>query len=140
MAIWFHSKYPGFELSQKRKIKEWLSSIIASNGFSTGNINYIFSTDKEILTVNKDFLNHDFYTDIISFDYSDEKVISGDIYISIDRVKENAINYDQDFTHELRRVLIHGILNFLGYKDKTSLEAKAIRTAETDCLRILNLP
>ena len=139
MAIWFHSNYTGFELSQRRKIKEWISTIIDNKGFSTGSINYIFSTDEEILTVNKEFLNHDFYTDIISFDYSDEKIISGDIYISIDRVKENAISYDQDFTLELRRVLIHGILHFLGYKDKTSLEAKAMRTAETDSLKILNL-
>ncbi len=140
MAIWFHSQYPGFNLSHKRKLKEWIYSIIANNEFSTGDINYIFSTDEEILSVNKEFLNHNFYTDIISFDYSDDRKISGDIYISIDRVQENSIRFNQNFEQELWRVLIHGILHFLGYKDKSSSEAQTMRNAESASLTLLNLP
>ena len=121
-------------------MKEWIYSIVASKEFKTGEINYIFSTDDDILSVNKEFLNHNFYTDIISFDYSDDRIISGDIYISIDRVKENSIRFNQDFEQELRRVLIHGILHFLGYKDKSSSEAKTMRNAESASLNLLNLP
>ena len=139
MAIWFHSEYPGYQVSQKRILKRWINSVIIQVGYRTGEINYIFSDDNKILEVNRNFLNHNFYTDIISFDYSNDKFISGDIYISIDRVKENAIDFNEDFNHELQRVLIHGVLHFLGYKDKTKIEINVMRKAETRCLESLKL-
>ena len=139
MAIWFHSEYPGFKVSQKRILKLWINSVIIQEGYCTGEINYILLSDNEILEVNKKFLNHSFYTDIISFDNSDEKIISGDIYISIDRVKENAIEFGEDFNQEFRRVLIHGILHFLGYKDKSKSEVLTMREAESRSLQMLKL-
>ena len=138
MAIWFNLECPGFFLPQKRKLKHWISSVIKVEGFITGEINYIFLTDEDLLEINKKFLKHNFYTDIISFDYSNKNIISGDIYISIDRVQENSKKYDSSFNDELNRVIIHGVLHFLGYKDKSSLESKNMRRAELKCLLLLN--
>ena len=100
-------------------------------------INYIFLDDNKILEINKKFLNHNYYTDIISFDNSDDKFISGDIYISIDRVKENALEQKTSFNEELPRVIIHGVLHLLGFKDKSPKEKKEMREKENQALALL---
>ncbi|MCQ2285336.1 MAG: rRNA maturation RNase YbeY [Bacteroidales bacterium] len=119
-----------FQLKQKKVYKEWIKSSAENEGKKCGDINYIFNDDEQLLKVNQQFLNHDFYTDIITFDYSEGEIISGDIYISIDRVKENANTYNVDFQTELLRVLIHGIMHLCGYKDKSENEAKLMRQKE----------
>ncbi|MCF8379884.1 MAG: rRNA maturation RNase YbeY [Bacteroidales bacterium] len=138
MAVWFHSEYPGFQISQKRKLKKWIQKAINDKGFTLGSINYSFLTDEELLDMNKKFLKHNFYTDIISFDYSGGNNISGDIFISVDRIRENYKKYSDSFNKELERVIIHGVLHFLGFKDKTETEKKIMRQTESDYLQILH--
>ena len=106
-------------------------------GFKVGEISYIFCSDDYLLDINKTYLKHDFYTDIITFDYTDAKKISGDLYISIDRVRDNAQELNLGFEQELHRVIIHGVLHLLGLKDKTEEEAKEMRKAEEECLKSL---
>ncbi len=120
-----------FQLKEKRKVSKWVKETVASESFKLGDINYIFCSDEYLLNVNKQYLNHNYYTDIITFDNTeDENKISGDIFISIDRVKENAMNHKFEFDEELRRVLIHGILHLCGYKDKTPKQKKEMRNKE----------
>ena len=99
--------------------------------------NYIFCSNSKILEINQSYLNHNYYTDIISFDYSNEKKISGDIYISIDTVYLNSVQYKTTFYDELHRVIIHGVLHFLGKNDKTIQQKKEMRLAENDAIRNL---
>lgn len=119
-------------------LKQWITLIIEKKKHKTGELNFIFCSDDYLLTVNKQYLDHDTYTDIITFDYSQKNLnISGDIYISIDRVKENALAFSTSFEDELHRILIHGTLHLLGYKDKTKI-AKAEMTLQEDlCLKQL---
>ena len=110
---------------------EWIEQLISTEEKKTGNINYIFCDDEYLLKVNQDFLNHDYYTDVITFDYVKGKTISGDIFISITRIKENAITLsDNDFERELIRVLAHGVLHLCGYKDKSEGDQKIMRAKE----------
>ena len=104
------------EIEDYALTKQWIINTIIDEGFVVGEINYIFCNDDYLHKLNVRFLNHNTYTDIISFDYSIEKVMSGDIYISVDRVKENAKDYQLSFNEELHRVIIHGILHFCGWK------------------------
>lgn len=124
-----------FELKASNKVAKWISKIIASEGFVEGDISYIFCDDDYLYNLNKEFLNHDTFTDIISFDYSLGKQIHGEIYISVDRVSENAISFETDFNDELHRVIIHGILHFCKYKDKTPAEAEMMRLKEEQSLK-----
>ena len=103
----------------KQKITRWIKEIAAVYGKRTGEIAYIFCTDKRILEVNKQFLQHEYYTDIITFDYSEESTISGDIFISTETVQSNAEEFKVSFEDELKRILIHGILHLCGQDDKT---------------------
>jgi len=107
---------PTFE---KQKINSWIKETAALYGMKTGDIVFIFCTDERILEVNKQFLQHDYFTDIITFDYSENQVISGDIFISLETVKSNADEYHVSFNSEFQRVLIHGILHLCGQDDKT---------------------
>ncbi len=104
----------------------------------TGEINYIFCDDSYLLKMNQDYLNHNTYTDIISFDYSEGKHLAGDIFISIDRIEENAKKFKIPFEKELQRVLIHGILHFAGFKDKTTTEKEEMRKQENLFLKIFS--
>ena len=113
-------------------------SVIEEKDFELGEINYIFCNDEYLHKINVEFLQHDTYTDIISFDYTLGKNISGDIYVSIERVKENAQKFNVTFDNELHRVIIHGILHYLGYKDKTEEQKKEMRNKENQCLIILS--
>ena len=126
-----------FALENEERTSNWVEEIIVKEGFTLGEVNYIFCDDKYLHKINVEFLQHDTYTDIISFDYTLGKLINGDIYISIDRVKENALKYNTTFANELHRVMIHGILHYVGYKDKTEEDKKEMRNKENQALLIL---
>lgn len=135
--ISFQSQTIAFKPKDVRKTKKWLSELVSREGFELAALNYIFMTDDELLEMNKSYLNHDTYTDIITFDTSDvEEEIEGDIFISIDRVKENAKTFSVDFDTELRRVLAHGALHLCGYPDKKPEEAKKMRAKEDEYLEL----
>lgn len=108
----------------------WLEDLILSENKKPGEINYIFCDDEYLLKVNQDYLHHDYYTDIITFDYVKGKTISGDIFVSLPRVRENASSLENDIESELRRILAHGILHLCGYKDKTDQERSTMRKKE----------
>ena len=126
-----------FKLENEKATEAWISNCIEFYEFTEGEINYIFCDDAYLLKLNVEFLEHDTFTDIISFDYTLGKLISGDIFISIDRVRENANNFDQIFDNELNRVIVHGILHYCGFKDKTDSEKVIMRAEEEKCLALL---
>lgn len=127
--IYFHSENK-FSLNNSINISRWLNQCIVKLDKNVGEINYIFCDDAYLLNLNKEYLEHDTLTDIISFDYSDNNTISGDIYISTQRVDENSSLFKTTFQDELHRVLIHGILHFVGFKDKTTTEKATMRKQE----------
>lgn len=108
-----------FKLKGVLAIKKWLKGTLENEGFTLGEINYIFCSDNYILKINKDYLNHNYFTDIITFNYNEGKKVNADIFISIDTVKSNANSRKIDFYNELHRVMVHGILHLVGYNDKT---------------------
>ena len=138
MSIRYFNDGIKFQVQNKRKISEWLKKIITQEGKKTGDLSFIFVSNEIILDINKKFLNHDYYTDIITFDYSTQDSISGEMYISIETVKENAILYGAEFTNELLRVMLHGILHLCGYKDATIAEQQTMRATENNYLN--NIP
>jgi len=117
----------------------WLSKSILSEDKTEGEISYLFCTDNYLLDINKEFLNHDTYTDIITFDNTMGKIVGADICISIERVKENAFDFNVSFDEELRRVLVHGILHICGYKDKSDDEAKLMRYKENEKMAMFHV-
>ena len=135
--ITFNSE-TSFTPKNQNKLAEWISNVILSEGFEVGEINYIFCDDIYLHKINQEFLKHDTYTDIISFDYTLGKEVGGDIFISIERVLENAEKFNEVFETELHRVMIHGILHFIGYKDKTKKDKTLMRTKEDEKIFILN--
>lgn len=124
-----------YTLKDKLKIKRWIQQTITTEGKKTGDINIIFCSDEYLLEVNKQYLNHDYYTDIITFNYNTDK-INGDLFISLDRVGDNATQNNVPRETELLRVIIHGVLHLLGFNDKTAKEEKIIRAKEDSCLTI----
>ena len=135
--ITFNSE-TSFTLKNQKKLVKWIGDVISSEGFQVGEINYIFCNDSYLNKINQEFLNHDTFTDIISFDYTLGKEVGGDIFISIERVLENAEKFNEVFENELYRVMIHGILHFMGYKDKTKKEKTLMRTKEDEKIFTLN--
>ena len=127
-----------FNLRQKLLYKRWLKELAALEGYKIGDINYIFCDDEYLLGVNQQYLQHDTYTDIITFDYVDGKILNGDIYISTERVRENARIYQVDFENELKRVLSHGVLHLCGYKDKTDADAAQMREKENFAISLFS--
>jgi len=119
-----------FQLNNEQLTTHWIEEIIKNEKRKMGEISYIFCSNEKILEINKQYLNHDYYTDIITFDYCENKIISGDIFISIETVKENSLEYQVDFQEEINRVMAHGILHLCGYGDKTELEKKKMREKE----------
>ena len=115
----------------ERKVSRWIKSVAADYGFSIGNINYIFCSDERELAVNREFLGHDYYTDVITFDYSTASTLNGDIFISLDTVRSNAETVGATFEHELYRILIHGVLHLTGQGDKTP-ETKVVMTEKEE--------
>ena len=129
-AIYFFFETP-VTLKDRTGVKKLITSVFKKEGIKLGSLNYIFCTDKRLLKINQDFLKHDYYTDIITFELSSKgQPIEGEIYISIDRVKENAISQETSFKQELLRVILHGALHLCGYKDKTASEVMQIRQKE----------
>lgn len=117
---------------------EWINSAIIEEGYTVGEVNYIFCDDAYLFELNVQFLDHDTLTDIISFDYTLGKQINGDIYISVERVRENADEYDVSFENELSRVMIHGILHYCGFNDKTESEFIQMRAKENYYIGLLH--
>lgn len=138
MPVTFHTVDSKFNLPKKRTYKRWITDVILTKGFKLGSINYIFCSEAEILSINKQFLNHNYYTDIITFPYPEQNIISADIYISVPTVKYNAEKFNQTFAQELNRVMIHGVLHLIGYNDLTEGEKKEMRKAENQSLKVLN--
>lgn len=124
-------------IKQKRLLRSWIINTIKSEGYQPGEISYNFCSDKQLLEINKKHLKHNFYTDIITFELNEGKYIIGDIYISIDRVKDNAKTHHATITNELHRVMIHGVLHLCGHKDKTAKDSKAMREKEDYYLSLL---
>ena len=129
--IAFFSEDISFQIESPETIKHWIRSVIDKENHLPGNINYIFTSDAYLISMNRQYLDHDYFTDIITFDQStDPLTISGDIYISVERVQENATQYQQSFEQELKRVLVHGVLHLIGYKDHTPEEKSEMRKKE----------
>lgn len=122
---------------ERRIVKNWIKQIITDHGKKTGNITYRFCNDETILKYNNDFLSHDYYTDIITFDYCDRDTINGDLLISIDTVKSNSEILSLPYKDELYRVMIHGVLHLLGFGDKGEKEEKRMRKKENESLKVL---
>lgn len=135
MAVSFQNQNIEFKLSEKVKIKTWIKNIVESEKKQLGVINFVFTTDEVVLKSNIQFLKHNTYTDIITFDYCEGKMINGDIIISVERVKENAEKYRADFETEVKRVIIHGVLHLCGYKDKSPKDAEVMRKKENAALK-----
>jgi probable rRNA maturation factor len=134
--IEFFSQIPSFKVPNPRKTSAWLLAIGASENRSINSVSYIFCSDEYLRSMNQDYLNHSTYTDILSFDLSENDALSGEIYISVDRVRDNAKRFEQPFVIELRRVLVHGLLHFMGYKDKTAKQKAQMRSKEDACLSL----
>ena len=139
MAILFQNQNTEFKLFHKQSIKLWIKRVIESEKKKLGHLNFVFTNDETILKTNIQFLNHNTYTDIITFDYCEDNLISGDIIISTERVKENAKKFNADFDTELKRVVIHGVLHLCGYKDKAAKDSEVMRKKENQALSLFML-
>lgn len=122
MDIYFHSEEIEFTYSRQQEMKNVLDKLVTDNDMQMGTLNVIFCSDEYLLQMNRDYLQHDYYTDIITFNYNEANFISGDLFISIDRVNENAENLGVESMHELNRVIIHGVLHLVGFNDKSEQE------------------
>ena len=136
MAISFSNQNIEFSLPDQNRVKEWISTLIKRHGMSVGNIGYLFCDDSFLLEANNKYLNHDTLTDIITFDYVNGNLVSGDIMISVERVSDNSETFGVPFTDELHRVIIHGVLHLLGQGDKTDDEARIMRQREDEALAL----
>ena len=130
MAIHFHEKEVSVGIKNKNLLKKWLKDLIVQEHASPGQINIVFTSDSNVLELNRNYLSRNYLTDIITFDCSDNQAIAGDLFISITRVKENSESFDVTFNKELKRVIVHGILHLLGYGDRTEIEKSLMRQME----------
>ena len=128
-----------FELENVEQYEDWISRIIESEGFDEGEINYIFCDDEYLHKINVEYLDHDTLTDIISFDYTVGNLIQGDIFVSIERVKDNANDFNVSFDEELKRVLSHGVLHYCGYKDKSPEDEALMRSKEEEKMQMFHV-
>ncbi len=128
-----------FELEHTSGHEDWIKRVISSEGKKTGEISFIFCDDEYLLEMNQKYLDHDTYTDIISFDSSVGNILNGDIFISTERVAENANSYEVEFSEELKRVIIHGVLHLCGYKDKTEEEEQLMRKKEEEKMKMFHV-
>ena len=129
-TISFHSEDISFELDNSNQTIDWIKDVIDKEGKKTGEISYLFCSDEYLHRVNLKHLNHDTYTDIITFNYCENNIVSSDVFISVDRVKENAKEFKTSFKDELNRVMIHGVLHLIGYDDKTLQQQQEMRAKE----------
>ena len=128
-----------FELDNVEQYEDWISRIIESEGFDEGEINYIFCDDEYLHKINVEYLDHDTLTDIISFDYTVGNVLQGDIFVSIERVRDNANDFNVSFEEELKRVLSHGVLHYCGYKDKSPKDEALMRSKEEEKMQMFHV-
>lgn len=128
-----------FELDNEAHYEDWISRIIESEGFDEGEINYIFCDDEYLHKINVEYLDHDTLTDIISFDYTVGNLIQGDIFVSVERVKDNANDFNVSFEEELKRVLSHGVLHYCGYKDKSPKDEALMRSKEEEKMKMFHV-
>lgn len=128
-----------YKLDKESNYTDWINRLIKSQDSFVGNLSYIFCDDAYLLAINLQYLNHDTLTDIITFDYSDDNTISGDIFISIERVRENAKKFKVDFEEELLRVMSHGVLHLLGFNDKTEGDKELMRNKENEMMRLFHV-
>ena len=137
MSVFFHKENVSFSINEELVVK-WLDESVRPLGFVIGELSFIFCSDEYLKEINVKYLNHDFFTDVITFDYSKEKLLFGDVYVSTDRVKENAKTYSSSFNKELFRVIIHGVLHLCGFNDKTKKEKTLIRSKENEALSTID--
>lgn len=138
--IQFFSEDITFDMMHQNTVKSWIQNIAEEHNFTIEALNYIFCSDDYLLDINKTYLNHDYYTDIITFDNSQEdQTLLSDVFVSIDRIKENARDLNIEFTKELHRVLIHGVIHLFGYSDQTEEEKLTMRQKEDTCLSQLKI-
>ena len=135
MAILFHDDSYKSGIKEKRKIKSWIRSVIEKQDLKTGDINFVFQNDEDIRKINASHLSHNYYTDIITFDYSEGKILNADIYISVERVNDNADMFHVEKQNEMLRVIIHGILHLIGFSDSSDSEKKEMRDMEDKYLK-----
>jgi rRNA maturation RNase YbeY len=139
MAISYFAEDVKMPAIPKRKITSWIKTVASGLGYKVGDVSYVFCSDNYILKVNKDYLQHDYYTDIITFDYTEKDIISGDIFISTDTVASNSEKFGTRFEDELHRVIIHGILHLCGIKDKKPEERAFMEENENKALELLKI-
>lgn len=140
MAVRYHNDQSTYRLPQKRQTAAWLKEVAASEGYTLGEVNYIFCSAERLLEMNRQFLGHDYYTDVITFDYSDrrgERVIAGDIFIDVETVADNARQFGATTLQEMRRVVVHGVLHLCGQGDKTPRTNAQMHRKEDKYLRLL---
>ena len=137
MAIAYYAEEVKLPAIKKKAVGDWIRKVASLYGKRTGDISYIFCSDEKILEVNKQYLQHDYYTDIISFDFTEGTKISGDLFISLDTVKSNSENFGTDYTEELHRIIIHGILHLCGINDKGPGEREIMTQKENEALALL---
>jgi probable rRNA maturation factor len=135
--ILFHSEDISFTLKSEIQTSNWLVNLVECHKKQVGVLNYVFCSDDYLLKMNQEYLNHDYFTDIITFDYCEKDVISGDLFISIDRINENAKTFGKTQINELNRVIAHGLLHLLGFKDKTPKDIVEMRSMEEEALNML---
>ena len=138
MSIFFHKEGINFDIREKKKIRQWINKVVEIEKRELGELNIILAGDKELLELNKTYLSKKYLTDVITFEYNKEKKISGDIYLSVERIRENALKFNERVDREILRVIIHGILHLMGYKDKKDEEQKKMRQKENECLSLFD--
>lgn len=134
MSIFFHKEGINFDIREKKKIRQWIKKVVENEGKELGELNIILTRDKELLELNKTYLSRKYLTDVITFEYNHEKKISGDIYLSVERIRENAFKFNERVDREILRVIIHGILHLMGYRDQKDEEQTKMRQKEDECL------
>jgi len=134
--ISFHSEGVSTKTPSKRLLKAWIKEFVSNHGKKVGELAFVFCSDEKILEVNQNFLKHDYYTDIITFDYCEGEIVSGDIFISVERVKENATSHNAEYNTELIRVLAHGVLHLIGFQDKSPKKKKEMTENEDLCISL----
>ncbi|MEO0571726.1 MAG: rRNA maturation RNase YbeY [Bacteroidota bacterium] len=128
-----------FSLSSEERYSDWINRVLLSEDFEIGELGYIFCDDNYLLRINQKFLGHETLTDIITFDYSESSTLSGDIFISVERVRSNAETYEVSFEEELKRVMVHGVLHLMGYKDKQQTEVRKMRDKEDEKIKMFHV-
>ncbi len=128
-----------FKLDDEKLFSDWISKVISSENKNEGEINYIFCDDDYLIELNRQYLDHDTLTDIISFDYSEGNILHGDIFVSIERVRDNAQDFGVSFDEELKRVLVHGVLHYCGYKDKSEEDEQLMRQKEEEKMKMFHV-